>query len=84
MNPIMQMMNGSPIDAIMQAMNGGMNPQAMAQQIMQQNPQAAAMVQEMQRSMGGRSPKEVALEYCRNQGIDEKQVMGLAQRMGIR
>lgn len=85
MNPIMQMMNGSnPVSMIMQALDGGMNPQAMAQQIMQQNPQAAAMVQEMQRSMGGRSPKEVALEYCRNQGIDEKQVMGLAQRMGIR
>ena len=85
MNPIMQMMNGSnPVGMILQALDGGMNPQAMAAQIMQQNPQAAAMVQEMQRNMGGRSPKELALEYCRSQGIDEDQVIGLAQRMGIR
>lgn len=84
MNPIMQMMNTDPMGQIMAALDGGMNPQAMAAQIMQKNPQAAAMVQEMQRNMGGRSPKEVALEYCRNHGIPEQQVMGLAQRMSIR
>ena len=83
MNPIMQMMSGSPVGAILQAINGGMNPQAMVQQVMQSNPQAVQMVQEMQRNSGGRSPKDVAMDYCRNNGISEQDVMRLASQLGI-
>lgn len=84
MNPIMQMMNGSPVGAILQAINGGMNPQTMVQQVMQSNPQAVQMVQEMQRNSGGRSPKDVAMDYCRNNGISEQDVMRLASQLGIK
>lgn len=84
MNPIMQMMNASPVGAILQAINGGLTPQAMAQQVMQNNPQAVQMVQQMQRDAGGRSGRDVAMEYCRNCGIPEQDVLRLAAQMGIK
>lgn len=84
MNPIMQMMNGSPVTQLLEAINNGMNPQAMAQQIIQQNPQAMQMIQEMQRNLGGRSPRVAAMEYCRNNGISEQDVMRLASSLGIK
>ena len=68
----------------MQALNGGMTPQAMAQQVMQNNPQAVQMIQQMQRDSGGRSARDVAMEYCRSCGIPEQDVISLAAQMGIK
>jgi len=82
----MQMMQGNnnPISQILNILNGGANPQQLAQNILQKNPQAQAMLNSMQSQCGNRSPREFVLEQCRNRGIDEAQVMQIANKMGLK
>ncbi len=87
MNPLMQMMQGNnnnPINQILNILNGGTNPQQLAQNILQKNPQAQAMLKNMQSQCGNRSPRDFVLEQCRNRGIDESQVMQIANKMGLK
>lgn len=78
------MQNNNPIGQIMNLLNGGMNPQAMVQNILQKNPQAQQMMNAMQKQCGNRNPRDFVLEQCRNNGIDESQVMRLAQMIGAK
>lgn len=86
MNPLKGFMrqNNNPMNDIMQMLNGGANPQVMAQQMLQNNPQARQLIQQMQNQANGRSPKEMALQYAKQQGINEKDLMQLAQRFGLK
>ena len=74
----------SPINEILQMMNGGMNPQFLADQVLQKNPQAKQFLQQMQNQANGRSPKEMVMQYAKQSGISEQEVMQLASRMGLR
>jgi hypothetical protein len=79
MNPIKGIMNSNnPINQIMQLMNGGMNPQAIANMMMQKNPQAAQLIRQLQQS--GKSPKEVVMKMCQDNGIDINQLEEMAKR----
>lgn len=85
MNPIMQMIsNSSPIGQIIGLLNSGKNPQELAMSIMQNNPQAKQTVDSMIQQCGNGNPKEYVLNYCRNNGIDENQVMQLAGKLGLK
>lgn len=85
MNPLMQMIQGNnPISQIMNILNGGANPQQLAQNILQKNPQAQAMLNSMQSQCGNRNPRDFVLEQCRNRGINESQVMQIANRIGLK
>ena len=87
MNPLRGLMGQapqSPINEILQMMNGGMNPQMMANQVLQRNPRAKQFLEQMQNQANGRSPKEMVMQYARQSGISEQEVMQLANRMGLR
>lgn len=87
MNPLRNFMgqaSQSPINGILQMMNGGMNPQFLADQVLQKNPQAKQFLQQMQNQANGRSPKEMVMQYAKQNGISEQEVMQLASRMGLR
>lgn len=87
MNPLRGLMGRatqSPINGILQMMNGGMNPQMMADQVLQRNPRAKKFLEQMQNQANGRSPKEMVMQYARQSGISEQEVMQLANRMGLR
>lgn len=81
MNPLAQMMGGSPVMNNIQAaaqqirqikqMLNGQNPDAVAQMFAQKNPQFA----QFQRDIAGKTPQQVAQEY----GLDwnmVKQMIG--------
>ena len=84
MNPMQFMGRNTPLSQLMNVLNGGANPQQLAQNILQNNPQAQQMMNAMQQQCGNRNPRDFVLEQCRNNGINENQVMQIAQRMGLR
>lgn len=84
MNPMQFMGRNNPLSQLMNVLNGGANPQQLAQNILQNNPQAQQMMNAMQQQCGNRNPRDFVLEQCRNNGINENQVMQIAQRMGLR
>lgn len=74
----------SPINKILQIMNGGMNPQIMAEGLLQRNPQARQFLTQMQNQANGRSPKEMVMQYAKQSGISEEEVMKIANKMGLK
>lgn len=85
MNPIIQMISGnSPFGQIMNILNSGRNPQEIAMFIVQNNPQAKQALDGMRQQCGNGNPKDFVLNYCRNNGIDENQVMQIANRLGLK
>lgn len=86
MNPLKSFMssNSSPINGILQIFNSGMNPQILVNQMLQSNPQARLFLQQIQNQSNGRSPKEMAIQYARQRGISDEELMKLANRMGLR
>ncbi len=85
MNPMSKMVqSNTPIGQLMSVLQGGANPQQLAQNIISNNPQAQQMLSSMQRQCGTRNPKDFVLEMCRNNGVDQNQVMQLANMMGLK
>ena len=85
MNPLMSMMpDSSPFSSLMNVLQGGANPQQLAQNILQKSPQAQQMLNSMQQQCGNRNPRDFVLEQCRNRGIDQNQVMQIANMLGLK
>lgn len=62
------------------------NPNVAIQSMMQQNPAFAQKAQAMQNMMNGSkmSQKDFAMQWFKQQGISEDQVMQLARQMGLK
>lgn len=86
MNPLRSFMEApqTPVSRILQMLDSGANPQALAEQVLQRNPQARLFLQQIQNQSNGRSPKEMVMQYARQNGISDQQFMALANRMGLR
>jgi hypothetical protein len=56
----------------------------MAQNIINNNPQAANMLKQMQTACGNQDPKTFVLEQCKNNGVEESQVLEIAKMMGLK
>lgn len=86
MNPLRSFMGApqNPVSGILQMLDSGANPQALAEQVLQRNPQARLFLQQIQNQSNGRSPKEMVMQYARQNGISDQQFMALANRMGLR
>lgn len=83
MNPILGMMNqNNPLNQIFSMMQGGMNPNKMLDMMMQRNPQAAQYMEQLKTS--GQNPKDIAMNLCKQHGIDENQVMEMAKKFGMK
>lgn len=87
MNPLKGFMGNqmnNPMNNVLQMMNGGMNPQMIMDRMLQNNPQAKQFLEQMKNQSNGRSPKEMALQYARQQGISDQQLMEMANKMGLK
>lgn len=80
------MANGNFVDMVTQIMQMGNNPQQYLQAQMQSNPQFARQFGNLQKVMrgSGMSSKQFAIQFCKQNGIPEEQVMQVAQMLGIK
>lgn len=80
------MQNGNFVDMVSQVMKMGNNPQQFIQAQMQSNPQFAQQFGNLQKVMrgSGMSSKQFAIQFCKQNGIPEEQVMQVAQMLGIK
>lgn len=74
----------SPFTNMLNFMNGGGNPQQVMQMLMSKNPNFNNTMQQLQNMANGKSPKDFAMQLIRQNGLDEKQAMELAKRLGAK
>lgn len=84
-NPLIggNMPNGSPnnrINMLMQMLSNGVTPQ----QIIQQNPQFSQIMTQMKNTFGNKSPRDIAMQLAKQQGIDINQIEELARKLGAK
>lgn len=67
----------SPLSQMMQMAKGlkGGNPQQILENLMQQNPNFRTIVQQMQNTSNGRSPKDMVMQMAKQNGMSEADVM---------
>lgn len=74
----------NPFANMLNLLNGGGNPQQIVQMMMSKNPNFNTMMQQVQNMANGRSPKDFAMQLVRQNGLDEKQAMELAKKLGAK
>lgn len=80
------MKNNNFVDMVSQVVQMGNNPQQFLMAQMQNNPQFAQQFGNIQKMMrgSGMSSKQFAIQFCKQNGIPEEQVMQVAQMLGIK
>lgn len=76
-------MNTNLVNQFMAMVNGGANPMALAQQMLQNNPNAKHVMTQFQNMANGRSPRDLAIQLAKQNGVDMKQLMQFASRLGL-
>ena len=76
-------MNTNLVNQFMAMVNGGANPMALAQQMLQHNPNAKQAMTQFQNMANGRSPRDLAMQLAKQNGVDMKQLMQFASRLGL-
>ena len=71
------------LDTFMRMSQGGGNPQMIAQQMLASNPEIKQLMTQMQNMANGLSPKDFAIQYAKQNGVSEEQVMQVARKFGI-
>lgn len=59
------------------------NPQAFANTLLQQNPGAQKLIQQLKNTANGKSPREMAYQLAKQQGIDPAQLDQLIHKLGL-
>lgn len=76
-------MNTNLVNQFMTMVNGGVNPMALAQQMLQNNPNAKQVMTQFQNMANGRSPRDLAMQLAKQNGVDMKQLLQFASRLGL-
>lgn len=76
-------MNTNLVNQFMAMVNGGANPMALAQNMLQNNPNAKQIMAQFQNMANGRSPRDLAMQLAKQNGVDMKQLMQFASRFGL-
>ena len=76
-------MNTNLVNQFMAMVNGGANPMALAHQMLQNNPNAKQVMTQFQNMANGRSPRDLAMQLAKQNGVDMKQLMQFASRLGL-
>lgn len=76
-------MNTNLVNQFMAMVNGGANPMALAQNMLQNNPNAKQIMAQFQNMANGRSPRDLAMQLAKQNGVDMKQLMQFASRLGL-
>lgn len=77
-------MNQNLLNTFMQLANSGGNPQQIAQQMLMNDPQARDVFQQMQNMANGLSPRDFAIQYAKQNGINPDQFLQFAKRFGLK
>lgn len=72
------------LEQIIRFYDSGGNPQQVMQQMFQQNPQMNQMQTQMQNMAQGRSPKDFILQMAKQNGVNEKNLQGIARILGAK
>lgn len=90
-NPIMKNNNcpaqdnlNARIEAIIDLYDKGQNPNQVAQMLFGKNPNLNAVNNQYQTMVKGKEPKQFALEYARQLGVNDKNLQGLARILGVK
>ena len=76
-------MNTNIVNQFMAMVNSGGNPLALAQQMLKNNPGARQVMTQFQNMANGLSPKELAMQLAKQNGVDMGQMMQMAQKFGL-
>ena len=76
-------MSQNLINTFMAMMSGGQNPQQIAQQMLMNDPHAREIFQQMQNMANGLSPRDFAIQYAKQNGVNPDQVLQMARRFGL-
>lgn len=76
-------MSQNLLNTFMQLANGGGNPKQIAQQMLMNDPQARELLQQMQNMAGGLSPREFAIKYAEQNGVNPNELLQFAKRFGL-
>ena len=71
------------VNQFMALVNGGGNPAVLARQMLTNNPKAKEVMAQFQNMANGRSPKELAMQLAKQNGVDVEQMMQFASRLGL-
>lgn len=71
------------INMFAQARRTGANPQMLAQQMLMSDPEARRIYQQVQNMAGGMSPRDFALQFAKQNGVDEKDFLEFAKQFGL-
>lgn len=71
------------VSNFMQMRNSGGDVRVLAQQLIMSNPQTQQMYEQMKNMSNGLSPKDFALQYAKQNGVSEEQLIQTARMIGI-
>lgn len=76
-------MSQNLLNTFMAMANGGGNPKQIAQQMLMNDPQAREILQQMQNMANGLSPREFAIKYAQQNGVNPNELLQFAKRFGL-
>lgn len=69
---------------LLQFLNNGGNPEQLAKQIMNKNPQISKGIQQIKNMAGNRSPREFAIQFAKQRGMDPNLIIQVLNKMGLK
>lgn len=76
-------MSQNLLNTFMAMANSGGNPKQIAQQMLMNDPQAREILQQMQNMANGLSPREFAIKYAEQNGVNPNELLQFAKRFGL-
>ncbi|MBO5309726.1 MAG: hypothetical protein J6A98_00790 [Clostridia bacterium] len=71
------------INTFMQMSRTGGNPQQIAQQMLANDPQARQIFQQMQNMANGLTPRDFAIQYAQQNGVNPNEFLQFAKQFGL-
>lgn len=83
MNPLNnQVSNNNPINSVIQFLDQGGTPQQLAERML--NPQTKTIMEHIKSVSNNQNPRDIAMQMCKQRGVDPNQIMQLAGRLGLK
>lgn len=76
-------MNNQIINNFIAMARSGSNPNEIAKSMIMNNPEIRQIAEQMKNMANGLSPREFALQYAKQNGISESDVLKVAKQFGL-
>lgn len=76
-------MNNQIINNFMAMARSGGNPNEIAKNMVMNNPEVRQIAEQMKNMANGLSPREFALQYAKQKGVSEADVLKVAKQFGL-